>query len=70
MDADVTPAPTLPLATNPVAPLPPKPEVLISHSYPFVGNDGDADQDKLADVGEVYVTNNDDGAVQDGGVQV
>ena len=53
VDAVTTPAAVVPLAVNPVAPLPPSPEVLISHSYPFVGNDGDAVQDKLAAVGEV-----------------
>jgi hypothetical protein len=51
--AFTTPAAVVPLAVKPVAPLPPKPEVLISHSYPFVGNEGDAAQDKLADVGDV-----------------
>ena len=70
MVAVVTPAAVVPLAVKPVAPLPPKPEVLISHSYPFVGNDGDAAQDKLADVGDVYDTDKDPGATQEGGVQV
>ena len=51
--AVTTPAAVVPLAVKPVAPEPPTPEVLTSHSYPFVGNEGDAVQDKLAEVGDV-----------------
>lgn len=70
VDAVVTPAAVVPLATNPVAPEPPAPDVLISHPYPLLGADDEAVQDKLADVGEVYVIVRPVGGKQEAGVQI
>jgi hypothetical protein len=53
VDTVVIPTPTLPLSTNPVEPLPPTPDVLISHSYPSLGAELGAVQLRFADVGDV-----------------